>query len=81
MSILEKFYQKLNITSIETISVKIELIAKAYRMGKNNSGATPAHTPMSIANNSSSYPKGAIQKRKNKTQENLYSNQLFELQR
>ena len=33
-------------TYVETISVLIELIAKTYRMGKNNSGATPPHASM-----------------------------------
>ena len=72
---------------METISVSIEFIAKTYEMGKNNSGATPPYAPMRI---STPTPLGAFQdplsksrnpKKKNKTLENLYSNQLFELQR
>ena len=40
---------KIKQTPIGKISLLIELIAKTYRMGKNNSGATPAHAPMSIS--------------------------------
>ena len=44
-----KFQLKIKHTLIQTISVLIELVAKTYGMGKNNSGATPPHAPMRIS--------------------------------